>query len=66
MAGTERIYADGGHVLDFVNKAMECLDLIGWEHAAAVLPSLIGPMVAARRRSALGGSHAGTRMNVSR
>ena len=48
VAGTERIYADGGHVLDFVNKAMECLDLIGWEHAAAVLPSLIGPMVAAR------------------
>ena len=48
MAGTERIYADGGHVLDFVNKAFECLDLIGWEHAAAVLPSLIGPMVAAR------------------
>ena len=48
VAGTERIYADGGHVLDFVNKALECLDLIGWEHAAAVLPSLIGPMVAAR------------------
>jgi nitrite reductase/ring-hydroxylating ferredoxin subunit len=48
VAGTERIYADGGHVLDFANKAFECLDLIGWEHAAAVLPSLIGPMVAAR------------------
>ena len=48
VAGTERVYADGGHVLDFINKALECLDLIGWEHAAAVLPSLIGPMVAAR------------------
>ena len=48
VAGTERVYADGGHVLDFVNKAFECLDLIGWEHAAAVLPSLIGPLVAAR------------------
>ena len=48
VAGPERIYADGGHVLDFANKAFECLDLIGWEHAAVVLPSLIGPMVAAR------------------
>ena len=48
VAGTERAYADGGHVLDFINKALECLDLIGWEHAAAVLPSVVGPMVAAR------------------
>ena len=29
-------------------RPCECLDLIGWEHAAAVLPSLVGPMVAAR------------------
>ena len=48
VAGTERVYADGGHVLDFINKALECLDLIGWEHAAALLPSVVGPMVAAR------------------
>ena len=47
-AATERVYADGGHLLDFINKACECLDLIGWEHAAAVLPSVVGPMVAAR------------------
>ena len=47
-AATDRIYADSGHSLDFVNKAFECLDLIGWEHAPSVLPSVVGQMVAAR------------------
>ena len=40
--------ADGGHLLDFINKACECLDLIGWEHAAAVLPSVVGQLVTAQ------------------
>jgi nitrite reductase/ring-hydroxylating ferredoxin subunit len=47
-AETERVFADSGHSLDFTNKAFECLDLIGWEHAAAVLPTVVGQMVAAR------------------
>jgi nitrite reductase/ring-hydroxylating ferredoxin subunit len=47
-AVTERAYADTGHALDFINKAFECLDLIGWENASAVLPSIVGQMVAAR------------------
>jgi nitrite reductase/ring-hydroxylating ferredoxin subunit len=47
-AETERAFADDGHSLDFINKAFECLDLIGWEHAAAVLPTVVGQMVAAR------------------
>ncbi len=47
-AETERAFADSGHSLDFINKAFECLDLIGWQHAASVLPTLIGQMVAAR------------------
>jgi hypothetical protein len=47
-AETERAFADSGHSLDFINKAFECLDLIGWEHAASVLPTLVGQMVAAR------------------
>jgi nitrite reductase/ring-hydroxylating ferredoxin subunit len=46
-ASTERAYADTGHSLDFINKAFECLDLIGWEHATAVLPTVVGQMVAA-------------------
>ena len=45
---TDRAFADSGHSLDFINKACECLHLIGWEHAAAVLPSVLGQMVAAR------------------
>ncbi|NVH73567.1 Rieske 2Fe-2S domain-containing protein [Paraburkholderia sp. JPY432] len=47
-AGTERAFADSGHLLDFINKAFECLDLIGWEHASAVLPTVIAQMVSAR------------------
>src|SRR5262252_10803529 len=47
-ADTDRAFADGGHSLDFTNKAFECLDLIGWEHADAVLPAVVGQMVAAR------------------
>ena len=47
-AATDRAFADGGHSLDFINKACECLDLIGWEPADAVLPSVVGQMVAAR------------------
>lgn len=47
-AGTDRAFAAGGHALDFINKAFECLDIIGWDHAAEVLPSVVGQMVAAR------------------
>jgi hypothetical protein len=47
-AATERAFADTGHSLDFINKAFECLDLIGWKHAPAVLPTVVGQMVAAR------------------
>jgi nitrite reductase/ring-hydroxylating ferredoxin subunit len=37
----ERVYADGGHALDFSNKAFELLDLIGWEHAAEIFPLIV-------------------------
>jgi hypothetical protein len=47
-AETDRAFADSGHSLDFINKAFECLDLIGWEHAGSVLPTVVGQMVAAR------------------
>jgi hypothetical protein len=49
-AETERAFADTGHSLDFINKAFECLDLIGWENAAALLPAVVGQMVAASVR----------------
>jgi nitrite reductase/ring-hydroxylating ferredoxin subunit len=47
-AETDRAFADGGHSLDFINKAFECLDVIGWEHAAQVLPTIIGQMAESR------------------
>jgi nitrite reductase/ring-hydroxylating ferredoxin subunit len=47
-AETERAFADTGHSLDFINKAFECLDLMGWQHAAALLPTVVGQMVASR------------------
>jgi hypothetical protein len=47
-AETDRTFAGGGHSLDFINKAFECLDLIGWEQAGQVLPTVVGQMVAAR------------------
>jgi len=47
-ATTDRAFADGGHSLDFINKALECLDLIGWDHAGDVVPTAVGHMVQAR------------------
>ena len=47
-AATDRPYADAGHLLDFCNKAFELLDLIGWGHAATVLPAVLGELVSAR------------------
>jgi nitrite reductase/ring-hydroxylating ferredoxin subunit len=47
-AETDRAFADTGHSLDFINKSFECLDLIGWQHAGEVLPSIVDQMVAAR------------------
>jgi nitrite reductase/ring-hydroxylating ferredoxin subunit len=39
-AATDHRYIRTGHVLDFTNKALEALDLAGWEHAEPVLASL--------------------------
>jgi nitrite reductase/ring-hydroxylating ferredoxin subunit len=52
-AATDHLYMDGGHVLDFANKAFELLDHIGWEHAGQVLTSLVHGMATARRSQEL-------------
>ena len=52
-AATDRIYIDGGHVVDFCNKAFELLDHIGWEHAGQILTSLVRGMATARRSEEL-------------
>jgi nitrite reductase/ring-hydroxylating ferredoxin subunit len=48
IAVTDRYFAGGGHALDFTNKAFESLDIIGWEHAPAILPSVVEQIVSAR------------------
>jgi nitrite reductase/ring-hydroxylating ferredoxin subunit len=48
-AATDHRYLDGGHTLDFVNKALEALDVAGWEHAEHVLGSLPAQLARAER-----------------
>jgi hypothetical protein len=48
-AATDHRYLDGGHTLDFVNKALEALDVAGWERAEAVLASLAPQLAFAER-----------------
>jgi nitrite reductase/ring-hydroxylating ferredoxin subunit len=48
-AATDHRYLDGGHTLDFVNKALEALDAGGWERAEAVLASLPAQLASAER-----------------
>ncbi|MBX6341518.1 MAG: Rieske 2Fe-2S domain-containing protein [Thermomicrobiaceae bacterium] len=52
-AATDHVYLNGGHTVDFINKACEMLDLIGWEHAAHVLPSVVRGLATARRSEEL-------------
>src|SRR5205814_9369316 len=49
MAATDHRYIEGGHTLDFVNKALEALDIAGWERAEAVLASMAAPLAFAER-----------------
>ena len=44
-AVTDHRYIQTGHVADFTNKALEALDIAGWEHAEPVLASL-APIIA--------------------
>jgi nitrite reductase/ring-hydroxylating ferredoxin subunit len=48
-AATDHRYLDRGHTLDFVNKALEALDVAGWERAEAVLASLPPQLAFAER-----------------
>ena len=48
-AATDHFYLDGGHVVDFINKAFELLDRIGWDHADRILPSLVNRLCTATR-----------------
>ncbi len=48
-AATDHRYIRTGHVLDFINKALEALDQAGWEHAGPVLSSLTPGLAGADR-----------------
>ena len=48
-AATDHRYLDAGHTLDFVNKALESVDLAGWEHAELAFTSVVPNLTEARR-----------------
>jgi nitrite reductase/ring-hydroxylating ferredoxin subunit len=48
-AATDHRYLDGGHVLDFINKALEALDTIHWQNAEPALASLVSGLATATR-----------------
>ena len=48
-AATDHRYIQTGHVLDFTNKALEALDIAGWEYAGTVLTSLARSYATAER-----------------
>lgn len=48
-AATDHRYLQTGHVLDFINKALEALDIAGWDMAGPVLASLIRGIAQADR-----------------
>ncbi len=52
-AATDHFFLDGGHSFDFVNKACEMLDNVGWDQAADILPSVIPSLTNANRSEEL-------------
>ncbi len=48
-AGTDHRYLEGGHLLDFTNKAFEALEIVGWDDAELVLTSLASGFAGADR-----------------
>ena len=52
-AATDHYFLSGGHVLDFINKGFEYLELAGWEEAGTILPSLVRGLCMAQRSEEL-------------
>lgn len=48
-AATDHRYLDAGHTLDFINKALESVDLAGCEHAELAFTSVVPNLTDARR-----------------
>ncbi len=52
-AATDHLFLDGGHTIDFINKACEMLDRVGWDRAGEILPSVIPSITNATRSEEL-------------
>jgi nitrite reductase/ring-hydroxylating ferredoxin subunit len=48
-AATDHFFLDEGHTIDFMNKAFELLDHVGWSAAPQILPLLVPPLCTAKR-----------------
>ena len=48
-AATDHVFIDGGHTIDFTNKAFEALDHLGVDAASDVLPTLVRQTTRAQR-----------------
>jgi hypothetical protein len=48
-AATDHYYRDFSHVMDTIAKQAELLDLIGWDHAALVLPAIVTQLASSTR-----------------
>jgi nitrite reductase/ring-hydroxylating ferredoxin subunit len=53
LAATDHLYMAAGHTFDFINKACESLDHVGWVHADEILPSVIPRLIEATRSEEL-------------
>jgi len=53
-ATTDHYFIDGGHTLDFVGRAFELLEHLGWSEAPAILPTLVRGLCRATRSEELG------------
>ncbi len=52
-AATDHVFLDTGHTVDFINKACEMLDMVGWDQASDILPSVVRGLAMARRSEEL-------------
>ncbi len=48
-AVTDHVFVDGGHTIDFTNKAFEALDRLGWNQATTVVTTLAHQTASASR-----------------
>ncbi len=51
---TDHVFVDGGHTIDFTNKAFEALEHLGWEKATGLLPTLAHQYATASRSEETG------------